>query len=105
VTIAGVPIPAQAYVFISLASASRDESIFAQPERFDVRRSNANRQLGFGSRSHACIGAALARLETRLAIETLIDRLPQVEIVAESRTLEYRPNLMLPVIASLHAQW
>ncbi|HYR80427.1 MAG TPA: cytochrome P450 [Candidatus Dormibacteraeota bacterium] len=105
VTIAGVPIPARAYVFISLASASHDEKFFAQPERFDVRRSNANRQLGFGSRSHACIGAALARLEARIAIETLIDRLPQVEIVAESRTLEYKPNLMLPVIASLHAKW
>jgi cytochrome P450 len=105
VTINGVNIPEGAMVFISLASANHDEKHFGDVDRFDVRRRNSNRQLGFGSRSHACIGAPLARLETRIAIETLADRLPNLELLQDSWTLRYRPNLMLPVIEKLNARW
>lgn len=103
--IGGVTIPADSLVLISVASTGHDEQIFPHPERFDVRRGNAKRHLGFGSRIHSCIGAPLARLEAQIAIETLIDRLPDLRMSEQSRSLIYRPNLILPVIDHLHVHW
>jgi cytochrome P450 len=105
VTIAGVTIPEGAFVFIHLASANHDESVFVEPDRFDIRRANAKRNLGFGSRTHACIGAGLARLEAQVAVETLIERLPSLKLVKGSEFLSYRPNLVLPSIEFLEVQW
>ncbi|WP_339706406.1 cytochrome P450 [uncultured Sphingosinicella sp.] len=105
VSIAGITIPAGAFVFIHLASANHDSQIFTDPRQFDIRRPNANRHLGFGSRSHACIGAPLARLEARIALETLIDRLPGLELLEDSKIIQYKPNLMLPAVAFLKARW
>jgi cytochrome P450 len=104
-TIGGVVIPAGAMVFISLASANRDASVFDAPDEFDVCRSAAFKNLGFGSRSHACIGANLARLEARVAVETLFDRLPDLVLLDGQVTMRYRPNLMLPAFKSLRVRW
>lgn len=105
VEIAGVSIPAGALVYTHLASANHDEAVFDKGREFDICRANARRHLGFGSRIHACIGAPLARLEARIAIETLAARLPDLTLDEASRELEYRPNLLLPAIVSLRAQW
>ena len=101
----GVAIPAESLVFVHLSSANQDEQTFAAPQAFDIHRANANRHLGFGSRAHACIGAPLARLEARVAIETLAERLPNLELVDEDRVLQYKPNLIIPAIASIRARW
>lgn len=77
----------------------------AEPARFDIQRTNANKNLGLGSRAHACIGANLARLEARVAIETLIERLPGLELEESSRELTYKINLMLPAITHLDVRW
>jgi cytochrome P450 len=55
------------------SSANRDEAVFVDPFRFDVRR-QPNRHLAFGHGSHFCLGAVLARLEIRLVLEALLDR-------------------------------
>ncbi|GAA5063171.1 cytochrome P450 [Erythrobacter westpacificensis] len=105
VTINDVSIPADALVYTHIASANQDDAVFENPDEFDICRAKANRHLGFGSRNHACIGAPLARLEAKVAVETLVDRLPGLKIVDDSRELEYRPNLLLPAIAYLNARW
>jgi cytochrome P450 len=61
------------------ASANRDEAVFDQPFRFDVRR-NPNPHLAFGHGTHFCLGAALARLEMRLVFEVLLERVREVAL-------------------------
>jgi cytochrome P450 len=63
-------------------SANRDEAVFAEPHRFDVRRS-PNPHLGFGQGVHFCLGANLARLEIRVLFEELFARLDDFELCEE----------------------
>jgi len=78
VELAGVRIPAGSLVMPLLASANRDESQFEDPERFDVSR-NAQGHLAFGLGIHFCLGASLARLEARVALEELLARFARFE--------------------------
>jgi cytochrome P450 len=82
----GVPIPAGAEVLLIWGSANHDEREFPDPERFDVGR-RMRRHLAFGQGIHFCLGANLARLETRVAFEELLARLPEWELAAEPRWL------------------
>jgi len=66
-------------VALLLASANRDERRFPEPDRFDVER-DASGHLGFGIGLHFCLGASLARLEARVAIEELLARVPRYEV-------------------------
>jgi cytochrome P450 len=63
-----------------LGSANRDERVFTQPDVFDIHRT-PNRHLAFGHGIHYCIGASLARLETRITIEALLTRLQDLQLV------------------------
>ncbi len=64
-------------VFAWVGSANRDELAFEDAERFDIRRA-PNRHLAFGQGIHFCLGAPLARLETRIALTALLERLPDL---------------------------
>jgi len=66
----------RAYLFI--AGANHDATVFATPERLDLRRPEANRQLAFGSGIHLCLGAHLARLEGEVALPILVERLSNI---------------------------
>ncbi|WP_141323872.1 cytochrome P450 [Myxococcus sp. AB025B] len=81
VELGGVPIPKGAHIRIVYASANRDEARFHEPERFDVRRPDVKKHLAFGQGLHFCIGAPLARLEARLALEALLRSLPGLRLV------------------------
>jgi cytochrome P450 len=83
VTIAGTAIAAGDRVLCFLPSGNRDESYFADGERFDIRRENARRHIAFGYGRHVCLGAPLARLELQLILEELTQRLPGLRLVAE----------------------
>lgn len=74
----GHTIPSGADIVTVLATANRDPLVFDQPERFDITRTNARRHLAFVTGPHACIGGALARLEARVAWESLLQRFPDV---------------------------
>jgi cytochrome P450 len=78
VELAGVKIPAGATVMPLLGSANRDESQFADADRFDISR-NTQGHLAFGLGIHFCLGASLARLETRVALEELLGRFTRFE--------------------------
>jgi hypothetical protein len=66
-------------VVLLIGSANRDERVFPQPDRFDIRR-DTSALLSFGHGTHFCLGAALARLEGRIALEEVQARLPDFEI-------------------------
>jgi cytochrome P450 len=67
-------------VTVSLAGANRDPRMFSDPDTFQVRRPNAARHLAFAHGPHFCLGAHLARLEARIAVETLLDLLPRLRL-------------------------
>ena len=67
-------------VRVSIAGANRDPAVFPDPDRFDVRRSNAGRHLTFAHGPHVCIGMHLARLEAHTAVEQLLRRLPALRL-------------------------
>jgi cytochrome P450 len=78
VTLAGIRLPENAILMPLLGSANRDERQFPRPDTFDVTRDTSG-HLGFGIGVHYCLGAALARLEARIAIEALLDELPSLQ--------------------------
>ncbi|MFD7054931.1 cytochrome P450 [Streptomyces mirabilis] len=88
VELAGVDVPKGALVRLWLAAANRDERQFARPEVFDPDR-DPNPHLGFGRGIHFCIGAPLARLESRIAMNALLDRFPQLRTDPD-RPAEFR---------------
>ncbi|MGW0580074.1 cytochrome P450 family protein [Streptomyces sp. NPDC002920] len=91
VTLGGRTIPAGDLVHLLLASAGRDPEHHEHPDRFDLTRP-APRHLGFGHGPHFCLGAPLARLETELAIGTLVRRLPDLRPAVDPGRLDWRPN-------------
>ena len=66
--------------------------VFAQPEMFDLRRANSSKSLAFGFGIHYCLGAALGKLEARLALEALTSRFPNLRLV-EGQELSFHPNI------------
>jgi len=80
VELRGKLIPKGAVVFPMLGAANRDPAQYVEPERLDLAR-RPNRHLAFGYGAHACIGAALARLEGQIAIGTLVRRSPKLALV------------------------
>jgi cytochrome P450 len=77
--VGGVPIPAGHPVLLVTGSATRDERAFDRPDEFDIGRT-PNQALGFGFGIHTCLGAALARMESRLAIGALARRWPRLAV-------------------------
>jgi cytochrome P450 len=81
VTLHGNTIPAGSAVLLVTGSATRDERMFPDPDRLDIdreRKMGFNLALGYGI--HSCLGAALARMEGRIALEALLDLIPEYEI-------------------------
>jgi cytochrome P450 len=78
----GTVVPAGSKVLLLTGSAGRDERAFPDPDRFDIHRTMAH-HLTFGYGVHFCIGAALARLEGRVALEEVLARFPAWDVVTE----------------------
>jgi cytochrome P450 len=81
-TIRGVTIPAHQAVLLLTGSATRDEREYEDPDHFDITRP-PRLALGFGYGIHSCLGAALARMESRIAIAEMTRRWPNFSIVEE----------------------
>jgi cytochrome P450 len=79
VTLHGVTIPKDSPVLLINGSASRDERAYDEPDRFDITR-DQGQNIGFGYGIHSCLGAALARMESRIALELMRERMPRFEV-------------------------
>jgi cytochrome P450 len=100
VEVAGVTIPRGALVLVAIVSANADEARFLAPERLDVARGE-NHHLAFGLGPHYCLGAPLARMEGRIAIEGLIRRFPHLRLAVPVEQLRWRPSVSLRGLVSL----
>lgn len=98
VTIRGVDIPAGSSLYLFVGSANRDAEKYPDPERLDINRQPA-RTLGFGYGIHYCLGAALARMESQVAFETVLRRLPDIHLVDGPPV--FRPNYFLRGLLAL----
>ena len=92
VEVGGSVIAAGRAVVVSIGGANRDPAVFEQPGEFRIGRPDPGRHLSFSLGSHHCLGAALARLEGRIAIEELTRRYPALELAARPAR---RPLLVL----------
>lgn len=100
VEIGGQLIPKGSTILLLLASANRDEQVFDNPEELDIAR-EPNRHLGFGFGLHYCLGAPLARLEGRIAIQKLIQRFPNLRVATSPDRLEWRNTTAVRGLRSL----
>ena len=92
--IAGTHIPRGAQVFGVITSANRDQRRFDDADRLDLARA-PNRHLTFGEGGHYCVGAALARMEGRVALPLLLDRFPRLALAEPSSALRWRASPVL----------
>jgi cytochrome P450 PksS len=90
----GQIIPAGEMIMAAVLSANHDPEQFEAPERFDLTRT-PNRHIAFGSGSHFCIGASLARLEAAIALPLLLERLPRLRFAQEPSALRWRGGLLI----------
>ena len=99
----GQTVPAGSALLLMLASANRDERRFDEPDRFDIHRRPGG-HLTFGRGAHFCLGAPLARLEGRIALEEVLKRFPKWDIDIEharrSRTSTVRGWDSMPAVVS-----
>ena len=93
-TVGGQEVAAGDPVLVVLAAADRDPERFADPDVLDLARAD-NPHLGFGHGIHYCLGAPLARLEGRIALERLLIRLPDLQLAAEPSDLRWRGGLIM----------
>jgi cytochrome P450 len=100
----GVTIPQGSLVLLSTDSAAHDETVFPSPETFDLARKNADAHMTFGYGIHFCVGAALARLQLRTALEVLGDRLPGLRLVPD-QPISYRKSIVGRGLPSLLVEW
>jgi cytochrome P450 len=105
---AGVDIPAGATLMVVNGAANRDPGHFEDPEDFRVDRANAREHLAFGRGVHSCPGGSLARMETRVSIERLLDRTESIGISEAhhgprgNRRYQYMPTYILRGLTRLH---
>ncbi|CAN5498844.1 cytochrome P450 [soil metagenome] len=91
-------------VFVVLAGADRDPKTYVNPDQLDVTREN-NRHLAFGMGIHYCLGAPLARMEGRIAVSTLLNRLPNLRLALPVTQLSWRPNTFLRGLQAIPVVW
>jgi len=101
----GVQIPKDGLVMLRIDSANHDETMFADPLAFNIRRPNLRRHMAFGFGIHFCLGAMLARKEISEALPRLISRLHEMEIIEEKTDLGVFPILILRAPKALHIRF
>lgn len=98
----GVPIPKGAIVACNISAANRDPRRWDNPDEFDIRRP-AQANLAFAHGPHTCLGMHLARMETRVVIDELLSRIPDIALditkpAPEIRGVGFRSPITLPVV-------
>jgi cytochrome P450 len=100
VMLGGQLIKERQAVIAVMGAANRDPERFPDPDRLDLTRTD-NRHVAFAWAAHFCFGAPLARLEGQIAFETLLRRLPDLQLAAPVEGIQWRPNLGLRGVVEL----
>jgi cytochrome P450 len=109
--VGGVAVPAGTTLMVLAAGANRDPRRFTDPDTFDPARANARQHITFGRGIHSCPGAPLARAETRIALERLLDRTAEISISEErhgppgARRFSYIPTYILRGLIDLNLEF
>jgi cytochrome P450 family 150 subfamily A5 len=110
-SVGGVDVPAGTTVMLVIGAVNRDGCRFAQPDDFLVDRRNALEHIAFARGTHACLGQSLARAESRVALESVLDRMGDIRISesehgpAGDRHYEYDPTYLFRGLKSLHLEF
>lgn len=110
-TVGGVDIPAGTSVMILPGAANRDPRRFETPEEFRVDRENVREHIAFGRGVHSCPGGPLARVEGRVTVERILDRLADITLAetkhgpAGDRRFDYEPTYLLRGLTELHLEF
>lgn len=99
--LAGIRLPEGSTVALLWGSANRDEAQFPGADRFVLDRPNIKTHLGFGIGKHFCLGAALARMETRVALQALVQRKEHVTLAVDVGALRHKPSMGIRRLRSL----
>ncbi len=87
-------------IYLSYPAANRDPSVFSNPHKFDITRSNANKHLAFGIGPHFCMGARLARYQLEALLTQVIERIPDIQVTGDIEMLKsiwFNAVLRMPV--------
>lgn len=90
-------------VIVALDSANRDEQQFKDADVFDITREKSS-HLAFGTGIHLCLGAPLARLEGEIAVSTLLNRFPNMQLQTDVNELEWRPGMIVRGVKEIPVQ-
>lgn len=101
VEIGGTKVPAMSQICVLFASANDDDDKFANPRVLDIERRNVGNHLSFGAGIHRCVGAALARLEIKVAAQEIIRRLTDIRLAIDPGELTYLPTLATQTLERL----
>lgn len=103
--IAGVTIPEGSSIHLRYAAANRDPRMFDDPARLNLDRANASRHMAFSIGETHCPGAGLSRLEQNIAIERILDRLPNVRLAPGRNDFTHHPNVTLRAMKQLWVEF
>jgi len=101
VVLGGTRIPANSQICILFASANDDDTQFSCPRNLDITRPNITKHVTFGAGIHLCIGAALARMEIKVAAHEIIKRLDNIRLTIPVEELTYLPSLATQTLERL----
>lgn len=104
VEIAGATIQPGELVLLSMYAAGHDETVFRDPDRFDLTREN-NAHLSFGFGPRYCVGAPLARMELQIAFSQLARRFPRMRLTVPGEELTVRPRSFAATPATIPVTW
>lgn len=102
--VGGVMIPEGSNILMVMGSGNRDEDMYENGESFDITRGNAGTHLSFGSGIHFCLGSPLAKLEFKVVLEELTDRIPSLHLTP-NQTFTFAPNTSFRAPQALQVQW
>jgi len=103
-SINGVPVPKGSNILLLIGSANRDDTVFSDPQHFDIHRKDARKHLAFGYGIHTCVGQQLAKIEFIIALEELARRMPGLRLKPD-QTFEFARNSSFRVPTALHVEW
>jgi cytochrome P450 len=110
-TLAGVDIPAGTVLMINPGAINRDPRRFDDPNEFDIDRHNVREHLAFSRGAHSCPGGPLARVEGRVSVERILDRMADIRLSDEhhgppgARRFSYEPTFILRGLTDIHIEF